>query len=158
MANRFIPDDYDHNLENKLFDEKWYIKVSSAINYTFDILENNNKRILLNKETIAKAIIDYNIEKKLSENVDSLPIPTLLDWSKANSVQIFDEFASIVCLCNKNDKFKRHVVKIICNNNKSAIEQFKFWEKVNNEEKNNTIISDKIQKNNIIICIIKRRT
>lgn len=157
MTNRFVPDDFDDNLENPLFDEEWYNKVSNAINYTFEILEHDSRRILLNKETIAKVIIDYNIEKRLAENATKLPIPTILDWSKANSVQIFDEFASVVCLCSKNNKLKKHTIKIMCGENTAAIEQFKFWEKVNNDEENNLIISDKIEKNNTIICIIQKR-
>ena len=76
MTNRFTPDD---DLESSFFDEEWYNKVSSAINYTFEILERNNTRVVANKESLAKAIIDYNIEKKLAESTSKLPLPEVLD-------------------------------------------------------------------------------
>ena len=154
MTNRFTPDD---DLESSFFDEEWYNKVSSAINYTFEILERNNTRVVANKESLAKAIIDYNIEKKLAESTSKLPLPEVLDWTKATSVQIFDEFASVICLCAKNEEFKKHIVKIKCGKNKSALEQFRFWEDVSNKEENGLTISDRIQKNKKNDCIIKKK-
>ena len=76
MTNRFTPPDNDP--ENSLFDEEWYNKVSRAINYTFEILEKNNTRTIVNKDSLAKAIIDYNIEKKLAESASKLPLPNTL--------------------------------------------------------------------------------
>lgn len=157
MTDRFNPDDNDDEIENSLFDEEWYGNVTKAINYTFEILESDNRKIVANKEAVAKAIIDWNIEKRLTEKISILPIPEVLDWTEATAVQIFDEFASVICLCAKNKEFKKHIVKIKCGKNKSALEQFRFWEDVSNNEENGLIISDHIQKNNTIVCVIKKK-
>lgn len=157
MTDRFNPDDNDDDIENSLFDEEWYGNVTKAINYTFEILESDNRKIVANKEAVAKAIIDWNIEKRLAEKISILPIPEVLDWTEATAVQIFDEFASVICLCCKNDKFKKHVIRIKYGKNQSVVEQYKFWEKVSNEEDNSIIISSRVQKNNTIVCTIKKR-
>ena len=156
MTNRYTPDDEDDD-PISLFDDEWYSTVSDAVSYTFKILEGDGRRIVANKQDLARAIIDYNINRRLTEQIASIPIPTVLDWSNSTSVEIFDEFASIVSICSEKKDFKKQVIRIKCGKNQKAVEQFLFWKDVNNNESEKIVISEHIQKNNTIVCTIEQK-
>jgi len=142
---------------DEVFTPEWYDNVSAAINFVFDTFEKDGKRIITNRDQVAKSIIDYNIEKKLEETRSQLPIPCVYNWQKSDIIEIFDDLSYVLHLCREKNVFKKHEMTLKFGRNKKGLNNFYFWKDVLNKELDDIYIETKELTKSSLECIIRKK-
>lgn len=148
------------NLEeytDEVFTPEWYDNVTTAINFVFDAFEKDGKRIITNRDQVAKSIIDYNIERRLNETKSQLPIPLVYNWQKYDIIEIFDDFSYVLHLCRDKIGFKKHEMTLKFGRNKKAMNNFYFWKDVLTKELNDLSIETEELTKSSLKCIIRKK-
>ena len=118
-----LPTDNNNNnddLCDSLFDEEWHNKVQRTISFTIKKLDESNTDY--DHLSVVKKIIDYNIEKTLTEALSSMKFPEALDFSTVNYCEAFEEFHRVLGIF-MNGKEKTAELDIYVGNNE-VVEDF----------------------------------
>jgi hypothetical protein len=103
-------DDYKIKIDlEKLFPEDWYENVSKATNYVLNNMNIPDEDI----DNVASYIVEYNINKQMDDkllNCISYDLPEYLSFIDAPSTEVFDEFKTLLDVCDMCPSFKEHVV------------------------------------------------
>lgn len=127
----------DNNENDKLFEalfpEDWYIKVTEAINFAIHKLHCPSEAAA----SLAKQIIDYNIEKRLDEafkeSAETL-LPRNLNWSKISKDDAFRAFTALLETCEVFPRLKSYRVQIKFSKNNIVYNSFLIWKEVASEK------------------------
>ena len=88
------PNDNNDALCDALFNDDWHRKIQNVIEFTMRKLDQAHIRY--DRVIVAKKIIDYNIQKTLSEALSSMEVPEALDFSLIDYYQAFEEFHKVL--------------------------------------------------------------
>lgn len=116
-------------LLNALFPEEWYEKVTEAINFAIKSLNCPTASSI----SLAKMIIDYNIEKRLDEALNEsadLLLPKVLDWSEMSLDDAFCAFMALLETCEVYPRLTIHQVKIKFGKNSLLYNNFLLWKEM----------------------------
>lgn len=116
MIDNFKLDQFSEKF-NEVFDEGWYNKMSTVLNYVLNIPEVSKN--YKNVDSLAKKILDYNVQiglktQILSEYENNLP--KIFDWKETPITQCFLEFKKLIDYFEMSDKTE-YVVTIVAPNN-----------------------------------------
>lgn len=111
MANK--PNNNDA-ICDELFNEEWHDKIQRVIEFTMMKLDESN--VNYNRLEVAKKIIDFNINKTLTEALSCMEFPNALDFSLSNYYEAFEEFHRVLGLF-LDRKEKRAELDIYLGNN-----------------------------------------
>ena len=155
-----IDDEDLKNLEEyteDVFTPEWYDNVTAAINFVFDTFERDGRRIITNRDQVAKSIIDYNIEKKLEETKSQLPMPFVYNWQKSDIIDMFDDLSYVLHLCREKIDFKEHKMTLKFGRNNKGLNNFYFWKDILNQELNDINIETRELTKSSLECIIRKK-
>ncbi|MGN1392606.1 MAG: hypothetical protein ACI4V7_00970 [Succinivibrionaceae bacterium] len=125
--NNIKPDFLD-----EIFTEEWYNDVSKAA----DLALEHSEKLNMSEDEVIRYIIDYNITKRLQEQVlDTLvsKLPKVIDWRGMIITEAFLEFKDIIDSCNICDKFKTYKARINLNSNQ-LLNEFYIWKELVNSD------------------------
>ena len=140
-------DEFLEDISEKLFTTEWHDKVSNIISRTLEILDKKIETGEYNASKIVEDIIDYNINKRLSDYtedmIQEIPLPEVLDWRKSSYEEVFEDFRCLVDAFQMKIDIKLHELVVIYGKNNRALRHYQILKEcVKNYEENKLKNSD----------------
>ena len=155
-------DEFLEDISEKLFTTEWHDKVSNIISRTLKILDKKIETGEYNASKIVEDIIDYNINKRLSDYtedmIQEIPLPEVLDWRKSSYEEVFEDFRCLVDAFQMKIDIKLHKLVVIYGKNNRALRHYQILKECVNSEYENISLSERKLENNRILVTFRKKS